>query len=171
MAAMVEGVQKRRTKRGSEFVMADFSDSSGQFSASCFEEGLVDSFQRWANEGTCVLLTVELDSPSAEDPPRITVRGAIPLTEVTNTARMRLECDVWTIEAVQQLALLLQEGENRRGEVLVKMRLENGAQVAMRLGWDFTLTGELVERLEEIDGLKLVSFGKQRTGGHLRRAA
>jgi DNA polymerase-3 subunit alpha len=36
MAAMVEGVQKRKTKRGKDFVMADFSDQSGNFSASCF---------------------------------------------------------------------------------------------------------------------------------------
>jgi DNA polymerase-3 subunit alpha len=42
MAAMVEGVQKRKTKRGKDFVMADFSDQSGNFSASCFEESLVD---------------------------------------------------------------------------------------------------------------------------------
>ncbi|MEZ5683064.1 MAG: hypothetical protein R3E03_02255 [Novosphingobium sp.] len=42
MAAMVEGVQRRKTRRGADFVMADFSDSSGQFSASCFED-------RWSN--------------------------------------------------------------------------------------------------------------------------
>jgi len=94
LAALVEGVQRRKTKRGKDFVMADFSDQSGQFSASCFEEGLVESFQRWAADGVCVLLTVELDSPSPEEPPRITVRGAVPLAEVTQTARMRLECDV-----------------------------------------------------------------------------
>ena len=168
---MVEGVQRRKTKRGKDFVMADFSDSSGQFSASCFEEGLVDSFQRWAAEGTCVLLTVELDSPSPEEPPRMTVRGAVPLTEVTNTARMRLECDVWTVEAVQQIALLLERGENRRGEVQINLRTADGGSVPLRLGWDFSLSGELIETLDAIDGLTVVSFGKQRTGGHLRRAA
>uniref|UniRef100_UPI0038F7C500 hypothetical protein n=1 Tax=Streptomyces turgidiscabies TaxID=85558 RepID=UPI0038F7C500 len=38
MAALVENVQKRKTKRGKDFIMADFSDASGLFSASCFEE-------------------------------------------------------------------------------------------------------------------------------------
>ena len=118
-----------------------------------------------------MLLNVELDSPSPEEPPRVTVRGAIPLSEVTNNARMRLECDVSSVEAVQQLALMLEPGENRRGEVVVNLHTGNGAHVGMRLGWDFCLTGELVERLEEIEGLTVVSFGKQRTGGHLRRAA
>jgi DNA polymerase-3 subunit alpha len=171
LAALVESVQRRKTKRGKDFVMADFSDPSGQFSASCFEEGLVESFQRWAADGTCVLLTVELDCPSPEEPPRLTVRGAVPLTEVTNTARMRLECDVWTVEAVQQIALLLERGENRRGEVQINLRSASGQSVPLRLGWDFALCGELVETLEGIDGLTVVSFGKQRTGGHLRRAA
>ena len=171
MAALVEGVQRRKTKRGKDFVMADFSDSSGQFSASCFEEGLVESFQRWAADGTCVLLTVELDSPSPEEPPRVTVRGATPLSEVTNTSRMRLECDVWSADALQQLALVLEKGENRRGEVVANLHTSNGENVALRLGWDFALTGELVEKLEGMAGLAVVSFGKQRTGGHLRRAA
>ena len=56
---------------------ADFSDSSGQFSAACFEESLVPDFERWAAAGECLLLTVELDSPSPDEPPRLTVRGAL----------------------------------------------------------------------------------------------
>jgi DNA polymerase-3 subunit alpha len=68
MAALVENVQKRKTKRGKDFVMADFSDSSGLFSASCFEESLVDDFVQWAREGTCVLLNVELDRPMPMSP-------------------------------------------------------------------------------------------------------
>src|SRR5690606_14371251 len=96
MAAMVESVSKGRTRKGGEFVRADFSDSSGQFSAACFEESLVESFQRWAAEGTCVLLNVELDSPSPEEPPRVTVRGARPLAEVRNSAQMLLTLDVRT---------------------------------------------------------------------------
>ncbi len=171
IAAMVENVQKRRTKRGKDFVLADFSDASGQFSASCFEEGLVQPFQRWAAEGTCVLLTVELDRPSLDEPPRMTVRGAVPLAEVTNTARMRLELDVSRPEAIQELAMLLPAGENRRGEVVANLHLARGDVLPVRLGWDFQLTGDLVEKLEGIDGLKVVAFDKQRTGGHLRRAA
>ncbi len=46
MAAMVEGVNRGKTRKGSDFIRADFSDTSGQFSAACFEEGLVEPFQR-----------------------------------------------------------------------------------------------------------------------------
>ena len=85
-----EGRQQGRTRKGKDFVRADFSDSTGQFSAACFEEALVANFVKWAAEGTCVLLNVELDSPSPDEPPRITVRGARPLAEVKAGARMLL---------------------------------------------------------------------------------
>ena len=158
MAALIEGVNKGRTRRGAEFIRADFSDSSGQFSAACFEESLVDSFQRWAQDGTCVLLTVELDAPSPDEPPRVTVRGARPLAEVRNNARMLLTLDVLTPEALQQLRLALAPGEPGRGEVIARLRIDEERDPQMRLGRDFDLDGELAERLAEIEGLANVSL-------------
>ena len=83
MAVQVEGASKGTTKRGKPFIRGDFSDASGQFSAACFEEGLVEKFLEWAEKGTCIKLDVELDSPSPDEPPRITVRGAVPLDDET----------------------------------------------------------------------------------------
>jgi DNA polymerase III subunit alpha len=171
MAALVEGVSKGRTRRGAEFVRADFSDSSGQFSAACFEEGLVESFQRWAAEGTCVLLNVELDSPSPEEPPRVTVRGARPLAEVRSAARMMLTLDVHTPEALQELRLALPEGEAGKGEVLARLCIGEAAEPVVRLGRDFELDGELAERLVQIDGLANVSLTTRRGPSHLRLVA
>jgi DNA polymerase-3 subunit alpha len=171
MAAMVEGVSKGRTRRGGEFVRADFSDSSGQFSAACFEEGLVESFQRWAADGTCVLLNVELDAPSADEPPRVTVRGARPLAEVRNNARMLLTLDVRTPEALQELRLALGEGEPGRGEVIARLCIGGGSEPLVRLGRDFDLDGELAERLAHIDGLANVSLTTRRGPSHLRLVA
>ncbi|MGC1270574.1 MAG: DNA polymerase III subunit alpha, partial [Croceibacterium sp.] len=167
MAAMVESVNKGRTRKGAEFVRADFSDNSGQFSAACFEETLVDSFQRWAAEGTCILLTVELDSPSPDEPPRVTVRGARPLAEVTSTARMQLSCEIHSVEALQQLRLALAEGEpgNGKGEVLVRLNIGQDRDPLVRLGRDFVLDGELAERLAEVAGLSRVALRPQRPGG------
>ena len=171
MAALVESVSKARTRKGGEFVRADFSDSTGQFSAACFEEGLVDSFQRWAAEGACVLLNVELDSPSPEEPPRITVRGARPLAEVTSSVRMRLECTVETRVALDQLRLALQPGKPGYGEVLVRLSLGNGRDPLLRLGHDFALGGELVDRLTAVPGLADVALTPLRGTGHLRLVA
>ncbi len=171
MAALVESVSKGRTRRGGEFIRADFSDSSGQFSAACFEETLVDSFQRWAAEGACVLLNVELDAPSPDEPPRVTVRGARPLAEVRNDARMVLTLDVRTPEALQELRLALGEGDPGRGEVLARLILGEGKDPLVRLGRDFDLDGELAERLAHIDGLANLSLTTRRTQTNLRLVA
>jgi DNA polymerase-3 subunit alpha len=171
MAAMVEGVQRRKTKRGKDFVMADFSDSTGQFSASCFEESLVESFQRWAAEGTCVLLNVDLDSPNPDEPPRVTIRGARPLSEVKSAARMVLNLDVVRIEALQELALVLESGEEERGEVLARLHIADGQAPLVRLGRNFRLDGELAERLSAIEGLANVALTARRGADHLRLVA
>ena len=171
MAALVEGVNKGRTRKGSEFVRADFSDSSGQFSAACFEEGLVENFQRWAADGTCVLLNVELDAPSPDEPPRVTVRGARPLAEVVSAARMLLTLDVHTPEALQDLRLALHEGEPGRGEVLARLRIGGQHDPVLRLGRDFALDGELAERLANVDGLANIALEPRRGPSRLRLVA
>ncbi|MCK9542323.1 MAG: DNA polymerase III subunit alpha [Novosphingobium sp.] len=171
MAALVEGVQKRKTRKGKDFVMADFSDSSGQFSASCFEESLVEPFLKWAREGACVLLTVELDSPSPDEPPRVTVRGARPLAEVRDAARMVLTLDIDSEGAVRELAALLEPGEPGRGEVRARLLLDEGQAPLVRLGRGFRLDGELAERLAAIEGVTNVSLTAQRSRDHLRLVA
>jgi DNA polymerase-3 subunit alpha len=169
MAAMVESVNKGRTRKGAEFVRADFSDNTGQFSAACFEEGLVDSFVKWAREGTCILLTVELDSPSPEEPPRVTVRGARPLAEVKESARMVLTLDIASIDAVQELAMMLVPGAPGRGEVQANLQLGDQAR-KVRLGSDFVLDGELVDRIAEIAGVANAAL-KAKSGPSLRLVA
>jgi DNA polymerase-3 subunit alpha len=170
MAAMIESVNKGKTRKGADFVRADFSDSSGQFSAACFEESLVEPMLRWAREGTCVLLQVELDSPSPDEPPRVTVRGARPLAEVKDTARMVLSLDMDRVEAVQELAMMLVTGAPGRGEVRANLHLGGDLVKTMRLGRDFVLDGELADRVAEIEGITNVSLKAER-GPSLRLVA
>jgi len=152
-------------------VAADFSDPSGQFSASCFEDALVENFLRWAAEGVCVLLNVELDSPSPEEPPRITVRSARPLDEVSSDAMMLLKLNIDRIEPMQELALLLRPGEQERGEVIATLDLGDGRSQQVRLGRDFALDGELVDQLALIEGIANVSLTARKRGDHLRLVA
>lgn len=169
MAAMVENVQKRKTKRGKDFVMADFSDQSGNFSASCFEETLVDSFVNWAREGACVLLTVELDSPSPEEPPRVTVRGAQALSEIKAAAKMTLSLEVSRADVFAELATILPRGGLGTVEVLLKT---GGPQEPrLRLGRDFLLDGEMTDLIAGMEGVANVSLKPTRAGGHLRLVA
>jgi DNA polymerase-3 subunit alpha len=170
MAAMIESVNKGKTRKGADFVRADFSDNSGQFSAACFEESLVEPLLRWAREGTCVLLNVELDSPSPDEPPRVTVRGARPLSEVRDAARMVLSLDIERAEAVQELAMMLVAGAPGRGEVRANLHLGDERVKPMRLGRDFMLDGELADRVAEIEGIANVSLKAER-GPSLRLVA
>ncbi|MDP3905576.1 DNA polymerase III subunit alpha [Novosphingobium sp.] len=171
MAAMVESVTKGKTRKGSDFVRADFSDSSGQFSAACFEESLVEPMLQWAREGTCILLNVELDAPGPEEPPRVTVRGARPLSEVKVASRMVLQLDISRIDALQELAQLLVRGASGRGEVIARLLTGQDEQPMFRLGTDFQLDGELAERLANVEGIANVSLTAQRGATHLRLVA
>ena len=171
MAAMVEGFSKLKTKRGADYIRADFSDSSGQFSAACFEESLVPAFERWGADGTCLLLQVELDRPNPGDAPRVTVRGARPLDEVKGTTRMALTLDILSVEALNDLKLELASGEEGAGEVVARLIIPDGEPVSVRLGRNFQLDGDLAERLSAIEGLDQVSLQPQRSRANLRLVA
>ncbi|MAW89772.1 MAG: DNA polymerase III subunit alpha [Altererythrobacter sp.] len=171
MAAMVEKVNKGTTRRGKPFIRADFSDATGQFSAACFEESMVERFLKWAEDQTCVLLQVELDSPSPDEPPRITVRGGTPLSEVKGATPMILTLDILDTSAVETLQRELSEAGKGQDEVIVTLRLGSDAEPAMRLGRNFALDGELAERLASVPGLAKVQLDKRRGGSHLRLVA
>ena len=171
MAAMVEGYTKGRTKRGADFVRVDFSDSSGQFTAACFEDSLVPQFDQWAKDGTCLLLNVELDAPNPGDAPRVTVRGARPLSEVTGSTRMQMTLDVLSQEALRDLELELTGSGDGQGEVIARLLLGQGEEVQMRLGRNFMLDGELAERLAAVEGLRNVSLQPLRAKANLRLVA
>lgn len=175
MAALVEGITKARTRKGGTFVRADFSDSSGQFSAACFEESLVPDFERWAAAGECLLLTVELDSPNPDEPPRLTVRGARPLAAVSGTTAMELSAEIATLEALLELRIELDIARGDRptgaGEVVVTLALADGGQAKMCLGRNFVLTGELAERLSGVDGIAKVNLAPLKRRSNLRLVA
>jgi DNA polymerase-3 subunit alpha len=175
MAVLVEGITKARTRKGGTFVRADFSDSSGQFSAACFEEALVPDFERWAQSGECLLLTVELDSPSPDEPPRLTVRGARPLAAVSGATAMQLTADITSVAALLELRIELDAALGERpagsGEVQVRLTLADGGQVTMVLGRAFVLHGELAERLAAIEGISNVALVPLKKRSNLRLVA
>ena len=171
IAAMVEGMSKGRTKRGGEFVRGDFSDASGQFSAACFEEALVPEFERWAKSGECLLLSVELDSPNPGEPPRLTVRGAKPLEQVSGRMPMRLQADILTTIAFEAFRHELQTGSEAPGEVVVRLAMASGEDATVRLGTGFQLDGEMAERIAAIEGIANVRLEPVRGSARLKLVA
>ncbi|PKP94188.1 MAG: DNA polymerase III subunit alpha [Alphaproteobacteria bacterium HGW-Alphaproteobacteria-14] len=175
IAALVEGITKARTRKGGTFVRADFSDSSGQFSAACFEEALVPQFERWGQEGECLLLTVELDAPNPDEPPRLTVRGARPLAAVSGATAMQLTADIASIEALLELRIELDLAREQQlsgsGEVVVRLALAAGGHAQVRLGGGFGLNGELAERLAAVEGIDNVALVPLKGKARLRLVA
>ena len=114
-----------------------------------------------------MLLNVELDRPNPDEPPRITVRGARPLASVSSAARMLLKLDVSRPEAMSELALLLPRAEGARGEVIARLRTGTGREPVIRLGADFALDSDVIERLIPVEGLANVAL-TARPDRHLR---
>jgi DNA polymerase-3 subunit alpha len=158
MAALVESIRWRDTRRGGRYVMATFSDPSGQFQASCFEEDGCKLLEKMGNaedsSRRCALLSVELDRAGGEDMPRVTVRSVQGFDSMAAEARMRLTIKIEAPEAVPAVAALLAESRGGgRGEVLLDAACATQGRAAVRLGRDFRLDMDLGEAIEKITGI------------------
>jgi DNA polymerase-3 subunit alpha len=153
MAAMIEEVRWRDTKRGKRYVSATLSDSSGQFQASCFDEDICKQIEELGNEGDCGLLTVELERQPGEEVPRVTIRNVQPFSRLSNTARLVLHIDVDDVRAVDAIAREVAGSRGGRSEILLGARLEDGRVVRVRLGRDYMVEAELAARLGALPGV------------------
>jgi len=157
MAGLVEDIRWRETRKGGRYVAATFSDSSGQFQSSCFDEDGCKLLARLHEENECALLTVELDRQPGEETPRVTVRGVTPFSRVASVARLRLTIPVDDPDAMGPLAAMLAQCRGGRSEVLIEARTDQGPAL-VRLGSDFQIDGELSERVETIAGVGAVTM-------------
>ena len=158
MAAMVEDVRWRETKRGARYANATFSDSSGQFQASCFEEDACKAIEELARDGDCALLVVELDRLPGEETPRVTVRGVEPFRQIASASRMELTVDVETAEAVAKLAEILGQAEGGRSEIFLRAPVSDGQAARVFLGDRFSLGADQVDAIGAIRGLTIHRF-------------
>jgi len=158
MAGLIEEIRWRDTKRGARFISATFSDSSGQFQASCFDEEGCKLLARLHEDGECALLTVELDKQPGEETPRVTVRGVQSFERLAGSARMRMVVTVEREEAIMPLAALLADRHGGRSRVEIETVLPDGDRAFVRIGEDFQLDEELGERIEAIRGVGAVAL-------------
>jgi DNA polymerase-3 subunit alpha len=84
---------------------------------------------------------------------------------------MRLECTIESRAALEALRLALGTGRPGHGEVLVRVRIDGVRDPLVRLGRDFALDGELVDRLAQVPGLSDVTLAPVRGATHLRLVA
>jgi DNA polymerase III subunit alpha len=159
MAALVEGVRWRESKRGNRFVLCDLSDSSGQFSGSCFDEEHCNSLAELAKEGRCALLDVELDQLSADENPRVAIRQVRPLDNLEKVTRTKMELDVENLSALHELKNLLAPLAGGKSELIVKVPSLDDRFSQLSLGRSFQLDAETVEMLGKVNGIENVKLG------------
>ncbi|MBU2033559.1 MAG: hypothetical protein KKH37_07320, partial [Alphaproteobacteria bacterium] len=109
-----------------------------------------------------------------DEPPRITVRGGVPLEQVSSSARMTLSLEVTEEAGLAALQMELGEGAaagGGTGEVIATLRTGLAIEPTLRLGNGFRLDGELAERLASVPGLANVHLTTRRGGSHLRLVA
>lgn len=159
MAALIEGVRWRESKRGNRFVLCDLSDSSGQFSGSCFEEEHCNGLAELAKEGRCALLDVELDQLSADENPRVSIRQVRPLDSLEKVTRTKMELDIRDLDALHELKNLMAPRTGGKSELVVKVASLDNKFSRLSLGRSFQLDAEAVEMLSKVDGIENVRLG------------
>jgi DNA polymerase-3 subunit alpha len=163
MAVLVEEARYRTSARGKRFMMAQLSDATGQFMATCFDEQVSKDLEAAAKEGQCALLTVELDRRPGEEAPRVSVKRVQPFDELATNARFVMEATINDVAAFPALASLLGHHRNARGEVRVVARYPDGAEARLLLGRDFLLDAELAARIETLHGVEKVELRNSET--------
>ncbi|HEU0067398.1 MAG TPA: DNA polymerase III subunit alpha [Sphingomonas sp.] len=163
MAVLVEDARWRTSARGKRYMMAQLSDASGQFVATCFDDAVAKDLEEAARAGGCGLATVELDRRPGEDAPRVTVKRIQPFEALASTARFVIEVTVDDAAAFGALGALLADHRGARGEVRAVVRLASGEEARVLLGRDFLLDAELAGRMEALHGVASVALKTSET--------
>jgi DNA polymerase-3 subunit alpha len=131
------------------------SDSTGQFVATVFDDDVAARIEEAAKDGTCALLTVELDRRPGEEAPRVTVKALQPFEGLSKRTRLQLEIEVEGPDVLRRLAQLLATERGGSGELRLRAPWQSG-QTDVVLGRDFKLDAELAARLERVEGVTAV---------------
>jgi DNA polymerase-3 subunit alpha len=163
MAVLVEDARWRTSARGKRYMMATLSDATGQFVATCFDDGPAADLEEAARNGGCGLATVELDRRPGEETPRVTVKSIKPFETLATSTRFALEVHVADAGAVQALAALIAPLRGARGKVTLKVPIAAGELATVILDRDFALDAELAEHIEALPGVTKVEFEIEET--------
>ncbi len=165
LAGLIEAVQWRtpQSGKGGRYQLVTLSDSSGVYTASCFDEGGQAGIDLAFAAGDAVLIGGDLQWRPGEDTPRVSIRSVQPLEQLAKRTRSRLVVDVdgartGRATAIQDLAALLLPSLGGRGEVILRMKLADGRIAAVSLGREYSIDGELrgsVERVAGVDSVEL----------------
>ena len=160
MAGLVENARYRTSARGRRYMMADLSDSSGQFTATCFDDEPSSALEAAAKAQSCGLLIVELDRRAGDEAPRVTIKRFQPLETLAKSTRLEMVIRA-SHDLIPLIARELSEARGGNGAVRFIVPLANGGQATVLAGRDFTLDGDLAERITQISGEGSVTLAAQ----------
>ncbi|MGL4542071.1 MAG: DNA polymerase III subunit alpha, partial [Polymorphobacter sp.] len=163
LAGLIEAVQWRtpQSGKGGRYQLVTLSDSSGVYTASCFDEGAQAGVDAAFATGSAILIGGELQWRPGEETPRVTIRGVQPLAQLATRTRTRLVVDVdgartGRTAVLEALAALLLPSHGGRGEVVLRMTLGDGRVAAVSLGREYAIDGELCGSVERVTGVESV---------------
>ncbi|MEY4268944.1 MAG: hypothetical protein RLZZ58_160 [Pseudomonadota bacterium] len=167
MAGLVEYARWRTSAKGNRFLTIGLSDRSGQYQASCFDEGAAKLLEVLAEQGACAMLGVELDLPEGEETPRVAIRSAQPLAEVAAATRLALTLTISDSAVFADLSALLAARGPGRSAVIAA--IEHGGRTQhLALGHDFMVDGELLHSLDLMAGVSNIQLTPQSDTGFKR---
>ncbi len=157
MAVLVEDVKWRTSARGRRYALATFSDPSGQFPATCFEDNVAADLEAASRDGACVLVTAEVDRRAGEETPRVTAKRAQRLESLAGGLRIKAIVRLAEPATISRLVPLLHPARGGRSQVLVEVQVD-ASLASLCLGRDYTLDAELAAQIEGIEGVASVSL-------------
>ena len=156
MAGRLEERRWRTTQNGRRYQFISFSDRSGQYVASCFDDDLQDKIEAMVNDAPALLLGMELQWRDGEDVPRFTLRSAQPLAELARRTRGRLVVQLEKPAEVEALiAVLGPDPAKGRGELVAEVATAHGP-ARLVLGRHFLIDADLEAALARALGANRV---------------
>lgn len=155
-AILMESAFKRKSKRGKIFASLTVSDESGQHDAMCFDPDLAEQCVVWAAENRCILAEVEFDRRSEDQAPGGNLRSAVPLDELAHNVSYSIEMTVETLDALDELAPLLNSGGKGASRVKAHLTVGENDFITMILGRNFSMDDDRLAAIEDIKGIKSV---------------
>jgi DNA polymerase-3 subunit alpha len=154
LAAVVLDRAERRTKSGSKMGIVQLSDTSGQYEAILFQEGL-NQYRDALEKGAAVLIT--LSAAVEGDDVRARIVTVEPLAAAASRAHRGLRVIVGDQEPISGIkSRIVGKGE---GEVSVLIRREIAPEeIEIRLPGGYPVTAEIAAALREIPGVLEVEY-------------
>ena len=152
MAGRLEERRWRTTQTGRRYQFLSFSDRSGQFVTSCFDDDLQERIEGLLNDAPALLIGMELQWREGEDVPRFTLRSAQPLADLARRTRGRLVVRInHPAEAATLIGVLGPAPARGRGELVAEVATESGP-ARLVLGRHFLIDTDLEAALNRALG-------------------